>query len=103
MSDQKKNIISEKERKQIYRAKLREELGDKEYKKQQAQKKREYRAKIKASKTPKEQKGYISDYYLNKNTNNNDSDSGTKRMLLNEGSLLSKDHSKKEIINSGAY
>jgi hypothetical protein len=54
-------------------------------------------------KTPKEQKGYISDYYLNKNTNNNDSESGTKRMILNEGNLLSKDHSKKEIINSGAY
>jgi hypothetical protein len=55
MSDQKKNIISEKERKQIYRAKLRDELGDAEYKKQQAQKKREYRAKIKASKNPQQQ------------------------------------------------
>ena len=40
MSDQKIKI-SEKEHKQIYSAKLREELGDKEYKKQQAQKKRE--------------------------------------------------------------
>ena len=55
MSDQKKQSISEKERKQIYRAKLREELGDKEYKKQQAAKKREYRAKLKASKEPQEQ------------------------------------------------
>jgi len=54
MSDQKIKI-SEKERKQIYRAKLREELGDKEYKKQQAQKKREYRAKVKASKTQPQQ------------------------------------------------
>ena len=54
MSDQKIKI-SEKERKQIYRAKLREELGDKEYKKQQALKKKEYRAKIKASKNPQQQ------------------------------------------------
>jgi hypothetical protein len=53
MSDQKK--INEKLRKQMYRAKLREELGDKEYKKQQAQKKREYRAKVKASKTQPQQ------------------------------------------------
>ena len=59
MSDQKKIIISEKERKQIYRAKLREELGDKEYKKQQAQKKREYRAKIKLNKSPQEQQKQI--------------------------------------------
>ncbi len=33
MSDQKKTTINEKERKQIYRAKLREQLGDDEYKK----------------------------------------------------------------------
>ncbi len=32
MSDQKKYIISDKERKQIYRAKLRDQLGDAEYK-----------------------------------------------------------------------
>ena len=37
MSDQKK--LNEKIRKQIYRAKLREQLGNEEYKKQQAQKK----------------------------------------------------------------
>jgi hypothetical protein len=55
MSDQKKITISEKERKQIYRAKLREELGDTEYKKQQSQKKREYRAKIKINKLPQQQ------------------------------------------------
>ena len=55
MSDQKKTTISEKERKQIYRAKLREQLGDDEYKKQQALKKKEYRAKVKASKNPQQQ------------------------------------------------
>ena len=52
MSDQNKLIISDKLRKQIYRAKLRDQLGDDEYKKQQAQKKREYRAKVKTSKNP---------------------------------------------------
>ena len=55
MSYQKKTTISEKERKQIYRAKLREQLGDDEYKKQQALKKKEYRAKVKASKNPQQQ------------------------------------------------
>jgi hypothetical protein len=50
MSDQKK--LNEKIRKQIYRAKLREQLGNEEYKKQQAQKKREYRAKKKTNNTP---------------------------------------------------
>lgn len=59
MSDQKKTTISEKERKQIYRAKLREQLGDEEYKKQQALKKKEYRAKIKQSKTPQEQQKQV--------------------------------------------
>jgi hypothetical protein len=38
---QSKIKISEAERKQIYRAKLKEQLGDAEYKKQQALKKRE--------------------------------------------------------------
>ena len=51
MSNQEKIKISEKERKQIYRAKLREQLGNEEYKKQQRDKKREYRAKIKQAKT----------------------------------------------------
>ena len=49
---QPKIKISESERKQIYRAKLKEQLGEVEYKKQQSQKKREYRAKIKLSKSP---------------------------------------------------
>jgi len=57
MSDQKK--LNEKIRKQIYRAKQREQLGDEEYKKQQAQKKREYRAKKKTNNTPNEQQQVI--------------------------------------------
>ena len=57
MSDQKK--LNEKIRKQIYRAKLREQLGNEEYKKQQAQKKREYRAKKKTNNTPNEQQQII--------------------------------------------
>lgn len=40
-------------RNQRYRNRLRETLGNEEYKKQQAQKKRDYRAKIKQQKTPK--------------------------------------------------
>ena len=59
MSDQKKTTISEKERKQIYRAKLREQLGDEEYKKQQALKKKEYRAKVNASKNPQQQQQQV--------------------------------------------
>jgi hypothetical protein len=59
MSDQKKTTISEKERKQIYRAKLREQLGDEEYKKQQALKKKEYRAKVNASKNPQQQQQVV--------------------------------------------
>ena len=55
MSDQKKVLSVEAIRKQIFRAKQREQLGDAEYKKQQAEKKKAYRAKIKASKTPQEQ------------------------------------------------
>ena len=54
VSDQKKIKISEKER----RAKLREELGDKEYTATSTQKK-EYRAKMKASKTPQKQQQQI--------------------------------------------
>ena len=59
MSDQKKTTISEKERKQIYRAKLRVQLGDEEYKKQQALKKKEYRAKVNASKNPQQQQQVV--------------------------------------------
>ena len=55
MSDHKKILSDEAIRKQIYRAKLREQLGDDEYKKQQALKKKEYRAKVKASKNPQQQ------------------------------------------------
>jgi hypothetical protein len=55
---QPKIKISESERKQIYRAKLREQLGEAEYKKQQNEKKRAYRAKIKAIKNP-EQKTWL--------------------------------------------
>ena len=51
---QPKIKISESERKQIYRAKLKEQLGEAEYKKQQAEKKRAYRAKIKAIKNPEQ-------------------------------------------------
>ena len=51
----KKILSVEAIRKQIFRAKQREQLGDAEYKKQQAEKKKAYRAKIKASKTPQEQ------------------------------------------------
>jgi hypothetical protein len=56
---QPKIKISESERKQIYRAKLKEQLGEVEYKKQQSQKKREYRAKIKLSKSPQEQQQQV--------------------------------------------
>ena len=55
MSDQNKVLSAEAIRKQIFRAKQREQLGDAEYKKQQAEKKKAYRAKIKTSKTPQEQ------------------------------------------------
>ena len=41
-------------RKALYRAKLSEELGEKEYKKIQAQKKKAYRDKIKQNKSPKQ-------------------------------------------------
>ena len=53
MSGQKtdKKYENEAERKKIYCEKLREELGEKEYLKQQAQKKREQRAKAKTRKT----------------------------------------------------
>ena len=56
MSDQvqPKALSAEALRKQIYRAKLREQLGDAEYKKQQNEKKRAYRAKIKAIKNPEQ-------------------------------------------------
>ena len=55
MSDQIKILSDEAIRKQIFRAKQRKQLGDVEYKKQQSEKKKAYRAKIKASKTPQEQ------------------------------------------------
>ena len=55
MSGQKKTPTkkyeNEAERKKLYRKKLREELGEKEYLKQQAEKKRLQRAKAKTKKT----------------------------------------------------
>ena len=38
---------------------MREQLGDEEYKKQQALKKKEYRAKVNASKTPQQQQQVV--------------------------------------------
>ena len=52
MSDQNKLLSSEALRKRIFRAKMREQLGEEAYKKQQSEKKKAYRAKIKANKTP---------------------------------------------------
>ena len=51
MSDQNKLLLSsEALRKRIFRAKMREQLGEETYKKQQSEKKKAYRAKIKANK-----------------------------------------------------
>ncbi len=58
MSDRKKLLISEALRKRVYRAKLKDQLGEEEYKKQQ-EKKSEFRAKIKQSKTPQEQQKQV--------------------------------------------
>jgi hypothetical protein len=59
MSDQNKILSSEAIRKRASREKLKTQLGEEEYKKQQALKKREYRAKIKLSKSPQVQQNQV--------------------------------------------
>jgi len=102
----KKGALSaEALRKQIYRQKLKDQLGEDEYKKQQALKKKEYRAKLKLNKSPQQQQQQVVEKVVQQVVQNvapaivKKVESETKAKITNFFKPITKDQFLKNIKN----